>query len=50
MQLVGDFLAPHAHDNAVGFCKVIDRGPFLEKLRITGNVAIAARQFTQADE
>ena len=33
-------LGPHADDHAVGILKIVDRGPFLEKLGIAGDVAV----------
>ena len=44
---LGDFRPPHADDHAVGLLKIVERRPFLEKLRIAGHIALAAGQFLQ---
>ena len=46
-QPVGHFRAARANHHPVGFHAIVDRGPFLQKLRIAHHVAVAPGQLAQ---
>ena len=45
VQHIGYFRPTHADNHSIGLLKIVERRPFLEKLRIAGDIAFPPGQF-----